>query len=55
MKQIGTVKNIDQNERVYVPKLILEELGMEKGGHAVWMQCEDDGHFALRKATVTIE
>ena len=55
MKQIGTVKNIDQYERIYVPKLILEELGMEKGGHAVWMQCEDDGHFELRKATVTIE
>ena len=55
MTQIVTVKTIDQYERVYVPKPVMEELGIEKGQHCVWMQDEEDGHFELRKATVTIE
>jgi hypothetical protein len=28
MNQIGTIKRIDQYERVYVPKQILEALGL---------------------------
>jgi len=46
---------IDQYERVYVPKSIMEELGVDKGDNVAWMQDEEDGHFELRKATVTIE
>ena len=30
MNQVGTIKRIDQYERVYVPKQILEALGLEK-------------------------
>ena len=59
MKQIGTVKRIDQYERVYVPKQILEALGLEKsteekhGGHCVWV--ETDMGYMLKKANVDIE
>ena len=39
MKQIGTVKRIDQYERVYVPRQIMEALGIEKeSGHCVWVE-----------------
>ena len=41
MKQIGTVKRIDQYERVYVPRQIMEALGIEKeSGH-----CGSGGNF----------
>ena len=59
MKQIGTVKRIDQYERVYVPRQILEALGLEKsteekhGGHCVWV--ETDMGYMLKKANVDIE
>jgi HSP20 family molecular chaperone IbpA len=54
MKQIGTVKRIDQYERVYVPKQIMEALGLEKeSGHCVWVETEHG--FMLKKATVEIE
>ena len=59
MNQIGTVKRIDMYERVYVPKQILEALGLEKstedkhGGHCVWMETEHG--FMLKKANVSIE
>ena len=59
MNQIGTIKRIDQYERVYVPKQILEALGLEKsteekhGGHCVWV--ETDMGYMLKKANVDIE
>jgi len=59
MNQIGTIKRIDQYERVYVPKQILEALGLEKsteekhGGHCVWVQT--DMGYMLKKANVDIE
>tara|TARA_A100001201_G_scaffold57455_1_gene55494 strand:- start:36 stop:197 length:162 start_codon:yes stop_codon:yes gene_type:complete len=53
MNQIGTVKVIDQYERVYVPKQIMEALGIDKGSHCVWV--EDENGYSLRKATVTID
>ena len=54
MKQISTVKTIDQYKRVYVPDIILEEMELESGSNVVWLQCEDDGHFMLKKAIVEI-
>ena len=59
MNQVGTIKRIDQYERVYVPKQILEALGLEKstpeshGGHCVWV--ETDMGYMLKKANVDIE
>ena len=54
MKQIGTVKRIDQYERVYVPRQIMEALGIEKeSGHCVWVETEMG--FMLKKANVEIE
>jgi hypothetical protein len=59
MNQIGTIKRIDQYERVYVPRQILEALGLEKsteekhGGHCVWV--ETDMGYMLKKANVDIE
>ena len=59
MNQVGTIKRIDQYERVYVPKQILEALGLEKsteeshGGHCVWV--ETDMGYMLKKVTVDIE
>lgn len=54
MKQIGTIKRIDQYERVYVPKQILEALSLEKEtGHCVWV--ETDTGYMLKKANVEIE
>ena len=54
MKQIGTVKRIDQYERVYVPKQVMEALGIEKeSGHCVWVETEMG--FMLKKANVEIE
>jgi len=59
MNQVGTIKRIDQYERVYVPKQILEALGLEKsteekhGGHCVWVQT--DMGYMLKKANVDIE
>ena len=54
MKQIGTVKRIDQYERVYVPKQIMEALGIEKeSGHCVWVETEHG--YMLKKANVEIE
>lgn len=59
MNQIGTIKRIDQYERVYVPRQILESLGLEKsteekhGGHCVWV--ETDMGYMLKKANVDIE
>ena len=54
MKQISTIKTIDQYKRVYIPDSILEEMGVEVGSNVVWMQCEDDGHYALKKVSVEI-
>ena len=59
MNQVGTIKRIDQYERVYVPKQILEALGLEKsteeshGGHCVWV--ETDMGYMLKKVNVAIE
>ena len=59
MNQVGTIKRIDQYERVYVPKQILEALGLEKsteeshGGHCVWV--ETDMGYMLKKVNVDIE
>ena len=59
MNQVGTIKRIDQYERVYVPKQILEALGLEKsteeshGGHCVWV--ETDMCYMLKKVNVDIE
>ena len=59
MNQVGTIKRIDQYERVYVPKQILEALGLEKsteeshGGHCVWV--ETDMGYMLKKVNVYIE
>jgi bifunctional DNA-binding transcriptional regulator/antitoxin component of YhaV-PrlF toxin-antitoxin module len=54
MKQIGTVKRIDQYERVYVPKQIMEALGIEKeSGHCVWVETEHG--YMLKKVNVDIE
>ena len=59
MNQVGTIKRIDQYERVYVPKQILEALGLEKsteeshGGHCVWV--ENDMGYMLKKVNVDIE
>ena len=59
MNQVGTIKRIDQYERVYVPKQILEALGLEKsteeshGGHCVWV--EPDMGYMLKKVNVDIE
>ena len=59
MNQVGTNKRIDQYERVYVPKQILEALGLEKsteeshGGHCVWV--ETDMGYMLKKVNVDIE
>ena len=59
MNQVGTIKRIDQYERVYVPKQILEALGLEKsteeshGGHCVWG--ETDMGYMLKKVNVDIE
>ena len=53
MNQIVTVKTIDQYERVYVPKQIMEALDIDKGSHCVWV--EDENGYSLRKATVTID
>ena len=53
MNQIGTVKTIDQYERVYVPKQIMEALDIDKGSHCGWV--EDENGYSLRKATVTID
>ena len=59
MNQVGTIKRIDQYERVYVPKQILEALGLEisteekHGGHCVWV--ETDMGYMLKKANVDIE
>ena len=54
MKQISSIKTIDQYKRVYIPDAILEELGVEVGSNVAWMQCEDDGHFMLKKVNVEI-
>ena len=54
MKQMGTIKTIDQYKRVYVPDNILEEMECAIGSNVVWRQCEDDGHFALKKVNVEI-
>ena len=54
MKQVSTIKTIDQYKRIYIPDSILEEMELEVGSNVVWMQCEDDGHFALKKALVEI-
>ena len=59
MNQVGSIKRIDQYERVYVPKQILEALGLEKsteeshGGHCVWV--ETDMGYMLKKVNVDIE
>ena len=59
MNQVGTIKRIDQYDRVYVPKQILEALGLEKsteeshGGHCVWV--ETDMGYMLKKVNVDIE
>ena len=59
MNQVGTIKRIAQYERVYVPKQILEALGLEKsteenhGGHCAWMETEHG--FMLKKVNVEIE
>ena len=54
MNQVGTIKRIDQYERVYVPKQILEALGLEKEvGHCVWVETEHG--FMLKKVNVEIE
>ena len=55
MNQIGTVKTIDQYERVYVPKQIMEALDIDKGSHCVWVEDVEIGCYCLRKATVTID
>jgi len=54
MKQISSIKTIDQYKRIYIPDAILEELGVEVGSNVAWMQCEDDGHFMLKKVNVEI-
>ena len=54
MKQVSTVKVIDQYKRVYVPDKILEEMELEVGSNVVWMQCEDDGSYQLKKVSVEI-
>ena len=54
MKQISTIKTIDQYKRIYIPDAMLEEMGLEVGSNVVWMQCEDDGHYALKKVSVEI-
>ena len=59
MNQVGTIKRIDQYERVYVTKQILEALGLEKsteeshGGHCAWV--ETDMGYMLKKVNVDIE
>ena len=56
---VGTIKRIDQYERVYVPKQILEALGLEKsteeshGGNCVLV--ETDKGYMLKKVNVDIE
>ena len=54
MKQIISIKTVDQYKRVYIPDMILEELGVEVGSNVAWMQCEDDGSFMLKKVNVEI-
>ena len=54
MKQVSTVKTVDQYKRIYIPDAMMEEMGVEVGSNVVWMQCEDDGHFMLKKAIVEI-
>ena len=54
MKQISSIKTIDQYKRVYIPDAILEELGVEVGSNVASMQCEEDGHFMLKKVNVEI-
>ena len=54
MKQVSTNKTIDQYKRIYIPDAMLEEMELEVGSNVVWMQCEDDGHYTLKKALVEI-
>ncbi len=54
MKQVSTIKTIDQYKRIYIPDTILQEMELDVGSNVVWMQCEDDGHYALKKVSVEI-
>ena len=53
MNQIGSIKRIDQYERVYVPKKILDDMGMAVDSHCIWVETESG--YALRKVNVEIE
>ena len=54
MKQVSTIKTIDQYKRIYIPDGILEEMELEVGSNVVWMQCEEDGSYQLKKVSVEI-
>ena len=53
MNQIGSIKRIDQYQRIYVPKKILDDLELEKESHCVWV--ETDFGYTLKKVNVSIE
>ena len=55
MKQISSVKRIDQYKRIYVPDNILEAMSLDVDDHIVWMHDEHTGEYSIRKATITIE
>ena len=54
MKQISSIKTIDQYKRIYITDSILEDLGCDVGSNVAWMQCEDDGSYMLKKVNVEI-
>jgi|TARA_R100001132_G_C3230073_1_gene65057 bifunctional DNA-binding transcriptional regulator/antitoxin component of YhaV-PrlF toxin-antitoxin module len=54
MKQISSIKTIDQYKRIYIPDAMLEEMGVEAGSNVAWMQDETEGHFMLKKCNVEI-
>jgi|TARA_E500000305_G_C4020433_1_gene238372 bifunctional DNA-binding transcriptional regulator/antitoxin component of YhaV-PrlF toxin-antitoxin module len=55
LKQVSSVKTIDQYKRIYIPDAILERMQLEAGDNVVWMYDEIAGEHVIRKATVTIE
>tara|TARA_R110002110_G_scaffold57061_9_gene163496 strand:- start:2178 stop:2369 length:192 start_codon:yes stop_codon:yes gene_type:complete len=55
LKQVSSVKVIDQYKRIYIPDAILERMQLSAGDNIVWMYDELAGEHLIRKATVTIE